>query len=326
MSSSTSNSRATPGGRGRAARIALMLIVALSLIEGGTRDTLVPGSQDVSRYRSFPDRARNLVAAPAPRIVLIGNSVTDRVQLDVMKSEWRKRTGSALSVDKFVAYYSNLTTWYWMAAHYFWKQDLKPDLIVVTYFDGNGLADSEVMEVGNLAQFFTDSDDLPSLFAYDLTTLEHRADYLLSSVSQALASRDRIRDRILNIIPGYRAFATATNALNFQYEQARNIGAVKPIPTYRTFYRFVDRARREGVPVCFVAFPSRPKKPGAIPDEIDPEVLEAIADAGMLHLDLRRMDGLSPAMYQDDVHLNAKGQPIYTRKFAEELAKVWRPR
>jgi len=326
MSSSTSSSKVTPGGRGRAVRIALMLLIALSLIEAGTREALVPTSQDLSRYRSYPGRARSLVAAPAPRIVFIGNSVTQRVPLDVMKSEWQARTGAELSVDKFVAYYSTLTTWYWMAVHYFLKQDLKPDLIVVTYYDGNGLADSEVMEVVNLAQFFTDADDRPSLFAYDLTTLEQRADYLLSSVSQAFAARDRIRDITLNLIPGYRAFATATNSLNFQYEHRRRLGAANPIHTYRTLHRFVDRARREGVQVCFVAYPNRPERPGTIPYELDPEVLEAIAEAEMLHVDLRRVDGLSFTMYEDEVHLNAEGRPVYTQKFTEELAKIWQPR
>lgn len=324
MSSSTSSSDIAPGGRFRAARIALMLLAAIALLEGVTREQLVPASKDLGRFQTYAARARSLVAAPASRIALIGNSTTERgVQLDVLRREWQSRTGAPLSVDMFVADGSAVNTWYWMVAHDFWKQNLEPDLLIATYY-GSQLADANVMEIGRIAQFFTDADDRSELFAHDLTTLEQRVDYLLSSQSQMFAARDRIRERTLGLIPGYAAFTTATNAVNFQHERRRHLGAGAPTYTYRALHRFVERARREGLQVCFVAFPMRSKNPGTVPYELEPEVLDAITAAGMLHLDLRRMEGLSSTtMYEDDVHLNAVGRPIYTRKLAEELAKVW---
>ena len=96
------------------------------------------------------------------------------------------------------------------------------------------------MDVGNLALFFTDSDDRPTLFEYDLTSLEQRADYLLSSMSEVFAARDRIRDRTLNFLPGYRPFATATNTLNFQYEQRRSTGR----RSARTYLHIAPEAAR----------------------------------------------------------------------------------
>jgi hypothetical protein len=321
MSSFTSNSEST--SRARAARIALLLVAALALVEWGTREQLVPGSSDQNRYYSFPGRAQSLVAAPAPRIALIGNSVTDRVALELLTSEWQDVTGEAVAVDKFVAYYSNLTTWYWMANEFFWKENLEPDLIVVTYYDEVGLADAPLMEVGTLAQFFTDPGDRPLLFAHDLKSVELRANYLLSSASLAFATTDRIRDRALNFIPGYRPFATTTNEFNFRHEQDRRRSMDKPAPTFDTLRRFVARARQKGVRVCFVAFRSRPGESGAATYGIHPEVLEVIADAGMVHLDLREMDELSADMYQDKVHLNARGQPLYTRRLARELTRIW---
>ena len=50
-----------------------------------------------------------------------------------------------------------------------------------------------------------------------------------------------------------------------------------------------------------------------------------IESAGMLYLDMRNMDELTADMYKDNVHLNAQGQPVYTRKFAQELSGCWRP-
>ena len=47
------------------------------------------------------------------------------------------------------------------------------------------------------------------------------------------------------------------------------------------------RAQQAGVRICFVAFRPRPGTPDSRGFEIDPEILEVIANAGMLHLDLR---------------------------------------
>jgi lysophospholipase L1-like esterase len=324
MSSSTSSSRLTP--RKRALLIALMFVFALVLLEVGTREALVPVSRDLDRLGSFPGRARSLAEAPAPNsIVFIGDSVTDRVELEPIQAEWEAVTGKSLAADKFVAYNSNLASWYWMSEQYFWKPDLKPDLIVVTYYDEMGLADSRVRDVGNLARFFTDAGDRRSLFKHDLRTFRQRADYLLSSVSLAYAMRDRIRDRTIGLIPQYRGFARTTNEFNYQYEQEHAAQATADsTPTYDALRRFLTRARQEGVKVCFVAFRPRPEASPLPAYSLDPEVLDMIADAGMLHLDLRDMDELSTAMYEDAVHLNERGRPIYAKRLAQELARAMR--
>jgi hypothetical protein len=318
-------SSSEPTARGRKLRIALMIAAVLVLIEWGTRASFMPGTSDLTRYRAFPERARALASLPGTTVAFIGNSVTDRIRLDDMSSEWRALTGKPLSAAKFVAYYSNLATWYWMSNQYFLKPGLEPDLIVVTYFEGNALADSPIKDVGNLALFFTDAGDRPSLFEQDLTTLEHRTNYLLSSASEAFAARDRIRDRTLNFLPGYRPFATAVNQVNFEHERHRKL--VEP-PAPRTFHsleRFLAAARKAGVTVCFVAFPMRPGNGRDQSYIIHPHAREMIAKSGMIHLDMRDMDELTASMYMDNVHLNARGQPIYARRFAQALNKVWKP-
>ncbi len=312
--------------RARALRIALTLVAALIFIEWGAHTTLLPGTRTFDRYRALPEQARSLADSSSPSIAFIGNSVTDRIQPDVMLNEWQALTGGSLVVDKFLVDGSNLTTWYWIYAHLFWKRNVKPDLVIVTYYEGNGLADSETIDVSTLALFFTDAEDRAILFAYDLTTLEQRADYLLSSASEGFAARDLIRDRTLNFMPGYRRFAVASNALNFEYAHRRNQAAASTVPTFNMLGRFLAAAREAQVPVCFVAFPSRPRSSGPTSYIIEPKALEMIAEAGMLHLDMRKTDELSSDMYKDNVHLNARGEPIYTRRLAQELNKVWRPR
>ncbi len=302
-----------------------MFVAALVLMEIGTREAIVPVSRDLDRLSSFPDRARSLAKAPAPRIAFIGDSVTDRVALELLKAEWEATTGQSLAVDKFVTYNSNLATWYWMSEQYFWKRDLKPDLIVVTYYDETGLADSQAEDIGNLARFLTDSDDRPSLFEHDLKTFRQRTDYMLSSISLAYAMRDRIRDRTIHFIPQYGPFAKTTNEFNFQYQQEHVAPiATDPAPTYEALRRFLARARQENVKVCFIAFRPRPDASGSPAYPIRAEVLDTIADAGMLHLDFRHMDELSTEMYEDSVHLNEHGMPIYAKRLAHELGQALR--
>ena len=322
MSSSTSSSRLSLRARGL--RVALFVAAALLLFEAGARYSLLPGTADLSRYHSYPARARALVAAAAPSIVFVGNSVTDRVRLDVIRSEWKRLTGKSPAVDKFIAYYSNLETWYRISDHYFWKRGLKPDLVVVTYYEGNGLADSPSQDIGNLAQYFTGPEDRATLFARDLQTLEERVDYLLSSLSEAFGARDRIRVATLNVIPGYQPFATETNAINFEHEKLKSMHASGPVKTFRTLGAFLERARAAGVKVCFVAAPSRPRDGRPSPYVISPLARKMIAEAGMLHLDLRRMEGLTADMYKDNVHVNSKGVPVYTQKLALALHDAWK--
>lgn len=322
-SSSTSSSEAA--SHGRAVRIGLLILAGLALVEWSTRAAWLPGSTDMSDYRSFARRAETLVAAPAPRFAFIGDSVTDRVQLDLMQQAWLAATGNALATDKFIAYDSNLATWYWIADQFFWERDLRPDLIVVTYYHEVGLADSEPEDVSNLAQFFTDSGDRPELFANDVTTLSQRAEYLLSSTSLAFAMRDRIRDRTLGSFFRYRPFARSVNEINFQREKGQSKGHEMEPQTFHALRRFVARARQAGVDVCFVAFRPRPEAAGPVDYEIPPEALRIIADAGMLHLDLREIEDLGADKYEDNVHLNEAGRSIYTQRLAQEIAKVWPP-
>jgi hypothetical protein len=301
-----------------------MLVAALALIECGMRVSDSNYTRDFQRYREFPELARQLAKASQPRVALVGNSVMDRVQPHVLQGTWKELTGFPLSTEKFIAYNSNLTTWHWMSQKYFWDAGIRPDLLIITYYEGNTLADSKSQDVGNLALFFTDPDDRQALFTYDLTSLGQRLEYLLSSISQAYAARDRLRDRTLVQIPGYRPFRTKTNALNYEFEQRRKDPVVQGTPTFTTLARFLAAAKRANVKVCFVASPSRPDGNGSS-YIISPTARAMIAEAGMLHLDLRNLDGLSAAMYEDNVHLNALGQPVYTRKLAHELSKVWRP-
>ncbi len=320
MSSSTFSSELSP--RAREIRVWLAIAAVLLLIELGARATIIPGTSDLGQ--DFADRARALVASPAPRIVFVGNSVTDRVRLDVVSDEWRALRGEVPSLEKFVTYDSNLSTWYRMSAQFFWKKGLKPDLIVVTYYAGNLLADSAGEDIGKLALYYTDAEDRASLFSNELRTLKQRKEYLLASLSNAYAARDRMRDAVLHVIPNYRQFATSVNSANYEYVKRCEAGAPAPAESYLTLASFLADARQAGVTICFVASPSRTGNAHA-PYIISLHAVKMIADAGMLHLDLRRLPGISSDMFEDAVHLDSKGRLAYSRALAHAINETWKP-
>ena len=78
-------------------------------------------------------------------------------------------------MEKFIAYYSNLPTWHRMSNQYFWKPELKPDLIVVTYYDGNASPTRRSWTSATSPCFLPTPEDRASLFEHELTTLEHRS-------------------------------------------------------------------------------------------------------------------------------------------------------
>lgn len=325
MSSSTSSSRpGTPGLR-RALGVTLVVLLALVLLEAVTRVALVPASRDLSRFRTFDARAAALAAAPPPRLALVGNSTTERgIDLDVLRREFAARAGTPLAADMFVADGSGLRTWYWMVSRQFWQPGRRLDLLVASYHAGD-LGDAGELDIGRIAQHFSGPEDRHELFAHDLTALTQRVDYLVARRSQLWATRDRLRERVLLLIPGYRRFARELNAAGFAAQLALRREHGDSGATYATLRRFLERARREGTRVCFVAFPTRPPRPGAEPYPLAPEAVQLIAASGMGHLDLRQVEGLAPAGYEDQAHLNAQGRAIYSARLAEALSSAMAP-
>jgi hypothetical protein len=307
MSSSIFNSR-------KRVAIALCVLVVFGALEFVTRTRLFKASKDLRRFTSYPARARALHDAPSPRVAFVGNSLTDRGVDPKLFGELMH-----VSADAFVADASHLTTWTWMIEKLFWKPSLAPDLIVLDFYE-NGLEDGKRIELGRLAQFFSDRDDWGQLFSRDVTTLGERLDFVLSSVWATFAVRDRIEERVLDLIPGYKNYLEQSFAATSKQKRV--------LPTrprgLTTLRLFVARAQERRTRILFVAFPTVGSDPTAAePYEVSPETLKIIADAGMLYVDMRRTPGLEPRHYSDDIHLTPEGQAIFTRALAARLAGVW---
>ncbi len=299
MSSSTSNFR-------RAFAIAILVLLAFALVEVVTRRVLFASSKDIKRFSTYGARAAKLVRDDKPSIAFVGNSITERgVDPAVIANDLGVRA------DVFTADDSHLNTWTWIVRMLFWKQQRTPDVLVIT-FHAHSLEDGRSIELGRVAHFFTDPSDWSELFDSTVTTLGERAELVASSYWATYAVRDRIRERLLGLAPGYKQLVTFENKAMKVRESS-----TPRSPTWKTLVRFLELARAHHTRVVFVAFPAQ------VTYYLAPEAVQLIEQAGMKVLDLRVMPELAaPTNYDDEIHLSASGRAIFTKRLAKALAPI----
>lgn len=307
--------------RRNAFRILVLLFLFFVALEGLTRFKLFKMSKDFVRFKTYPKLASRLMESPGTKVALIGNSATQRgVYMGVLKSELESGGNSQIAADMFVADASRINTWHFMLNRYFWKPDRRPDLFVITYYE-NELEDGNPIEIGRMAQFFTTPSDWPALFKTDITDNSQRADFMISSFWATFAARDRIKERVLEMaVPHYKGYVSEMNGINYRHV-VMGIKGTPPVRTHKALARMLETAKEHGSKLCFVAFPTlMPDKP--MPYDLNDEAIKMIRDAGMYFIDLRKVDGLSPDKYADEIHLNAEGRPIYTKRLAQEISAI----
>lgn len=297
---------------------------ALAVVEAATRGVLYRASKDIARFADYPGRGARLARAPGLRVALVGNSATQRgVDAEALATALAARRNGPVAVETFVADGSKVKEWYYVVKRFVANDRAgAPDAVVLNFFD-RCLLDDHVPEVGRLAQQFAAPGDWPEVIRTDLPGWSERRDFVVGSAWASYASSDRIRARVLNlIVPDYKAFSTRVNEAALDHLRRTTTPDPPAAAGRRALERLMDYARGRGVTLVFVAFPTLPA-PGKPPYEVDPAVVRAIEAAGHAYLDLRRVDGLTPAQYDDDeTHLGPEGRAIYSARLAEELSSV----
>lgn len=314
------------------AKALLLFVLALGTVEAASRTVLLGASKDLRRFRSYPQRAAELVAQTKPQIAFIGNSATDDgVDLDVFSHSFASEVGPVVA-DKFVADASRINTWHHLLKHTFFDHNLKASTHVITFYEDD-LLDGNQVEVGRLAYFFTGFADWPTVFAVDLQDFESRVDFVLSSFSAAIAVRTRVKERVLSaLVPNHKAFSMAVNATNLAMQRAPATGEPDSYSApnghgppqgqgTQALERLLTMAKRHEAKLIFVAYPLPTAFSGPI-YPIDARVSSLVTNAGATLIDARQplAWGLQPHHYKDDVHLTPTGARIWSMALAKQLA------
>jgi len=298
-------------------RVILMVAVGLLLGEAGMRMIQDHLSIDVGHLRSFRSKSDELTsAAEHPQVLFLGNSMTRHgITPDIFEEEFAACTGVHPATIKINPDNTALADWFYAYRNYFYKLEHAPDVLVLG-FEGGHLRDKPTLHPGRLAQYYCQPDDWPELCRYDLKTFEERMSYLVCSVSAMCSNRDRLQRRVLDtLIPGYRDGSQQLNQ-----RQTRLAEQKLPAPTYHRLQEFLDMIHSQHVTLVLAAMPI------ATPYELDPELLQVIAQNRVQLLDCRNLPGIVPEMFPDGVHMTADASLIYSRYLADQLSQEPIPR
>lgn len=187
------------------AKVILMLVLTLGLLEGGARLFEKHLSKDVNHIRSLPAVAAELKAAPADclKVLIIGNSLSrDGIDQPLLKEGLKKLTGREIELAAMYPDGSNINQWFYGYRRYFEQTGAIPDVILL----GTGrphLLDSPA-EPDRLAAFYTSLQDLPFLLGHQAADIESTSKALLARSSMLFAHRGRVQPLVFyNLVPGY---------------------------------------------------------------------------------------------------------------------------
>jgi hypothetical protein len=293
-------------------RVLVVVTVVLGFVEGSFLLGKHKLSKDVEHLQSFSKLAEQFAQAPAgqPTFLFLGNSLT-RYGVDeaVFAEAFAEATGQTPFPLKIVPDNTAVADWSYVFRNQFVQADRAPDVLVIG-FEGGHLRDAPSRHADRLAQYYCTWSDWPELCSRDLPDFESRAEFVLEKSSAMIGNRDRVTRRALDaLIPGYRVGMDRINASLKKHSTAT------PTITYDRLRTLIEAAQDHRSRVVLAAMP--------VPEhyEIDPSLLELVREKQIELLDLRKIEGMEPAMFFDGLHMDAAGAKVYSRALAKQTAE-----
>ncbi|WP_013627266.1 hypothetical protein [Rubinisphaera brasiliensis] len=277
-------------------------------------------SKDIAHLRSFPDIASE-VAAMNPedgtRVLFLGNSLTRYgVDPQLYAEVCGNLFDSQVQAAKLNPDNTALADWFYAYRTHFSRADIHPDVVVVG-FEGGHLRDAPSSHPARLAQYYTTYADWADLQRSEVNGFEDSASFLLSRYSAAYGNRDRIQRRVLDsVIPDYREGMDELNAS--LVAQTKEQIVEETGPGYQRLLEFIAQAEQDGVQVILAAMPV----PQAY--EFDAGLLEVVDSTSAVLVDCRNVPGMTEDMFFDGLHMDERGQKLYSQTLAERSAPVLR--
>ena len=290
--------------------LALMLTVEVTL-----RSVESQLSGDVRQIQGIERVGTRLEADTSDvKVLWLGNSMTaEGIDLSVADSILGRSTSYGISNYAVHPDGSGIPEWLYIATSDFFNRGAAPDLIVIP-FAWNLLSDETPVEVARIGRWYLHSaSDWLEFFGRDARGFEPRIHAVLANASTAFGNRDRIRNKILGLLPGYQEMA---QELSRGGATAGNGGSSQGAG-YSRLYRLLAAARKTDTQVVLVAMPVRE------PYSIDPSLQRLVDDAsGVSLMDLREAEGIGPDSFRDGVHLLPDGARVVTASISERLTET----
>jgi len=269
---------------------------------------------DRTHIHAIPAIAEGLHGKPAPRVLVLGNSLTMwGVDMDRLQHELTARHPAEVHLGKVYPVGTDLVDFHYLPRRYFTDPGLAPDVVVVG-FVAHHIDDRPAKRHRRLGRHFTSLQAMPELFSHELLSFERRAENVLSHLFASFGDQLLWKEIILHCVPEMPA---GSRDVDRKLERIADALAESrgEAPTFHRLERYMELLRGHGVDAIFVAMP--------LPEvwDMDQKLPRTVRDAGMTFVDARSIEGLTPAHYQDGYHLAADGAAIYSRFLAARIAE-----
>lgn len=287
--------------------LALALLVALEI---GFRLVAPQLSGNLAHIRDFDRALGELAANPAPRVVFIGNSLTNNaIQPTYFAELAAKYSGQRIATAKLVP--DGTTLWDWRCVIDRLPPTRDGDFLVMGYAWGQ-VTDQQEVSISRTFGLLCPLAALPEVSRYHDLGIGSWLEAGLVKLSMMYVLRERIRNGVLGpLVPYYEA---QVQRMNDQTQNESN-GAPpqqRSPRTYGALTAALARARALGYRPVLIAMPT------IRPYATDP-ALPSILQDNVGYFDLRHEPWLRDDLFLDPIHLGAEGARLLTGTLARRL-------
>ncbi len=309
MNSSTSNSRDV-------LKIVVGMVIVLIVAEISVRQFVMPRSETAGVIKAAKENGASLNASDV-NVVILGNSFTI---LGVEEDQLREVVDKSSSATQFniafhAMYGSHGPEWFWLARHWYLSQNVAPDVIVLN-IGPTSLRDGTDVRHQRLALAFGPTN-LPLVPAVVRRMNSKEIEFVISRYSMLINRGRSVGKQIgMRVIPHFtQVYQSLSQRANNKTTTSASLRSHSDT-TFLEARVFFDLCRERNTKIIVVAMPHRSRY------ELDPKLLSLIDDfAGMdSMIDHRDPNILSPADFQDGVHLDATGKAKYSQLYAQDVA------
>jgi hypothetical protein len=309
----------TSASRSPETKVVLSLLILLAVVESGFSLAGHLLSRDVTNIRSISATAQTMASAAAPRVLFVGNSITQAGVDPALLTEEAIKHGSPAQLSVHTAYpdSSHVTVWDYLTRRYFLEQGSLPeDIVIVT--GQLHLLDAPVNHA-HLGAYYVSTSDMLYYLKHDAGSIDHSVEFLLSRGLMTPSLRARVSPRLFDLVlPHYQENWTLLNQASMKGALASGSKAAAGGTTSH-LERLIATLQQHHIRLTVVAAPMQQ------PYELHPRVIAALQKAKVNILDLRSVPGLGSDHFADADHLNAKGKELFTRALAPGLTSLWQP-
>jgi len=181
---------------------------------------------------------------------------------------------------------------------------------MVIGFAWGQLWDESPRHASRLSHFFCNITDLSEINKIKTWSFGDQSEFYISHFSTLFAVRENISKRIQDLlIPYYRLNAQKINTL----ENEHNINKVDFSPKLNLLSKMLSLQKQNNIKGIYIAMPVKQKY------KVHQNLIDLLLENSMIYTDAREIENILPEHYEDAMHLNSKGEKLFSNYISNKL-------